>query len=216
VLQKYGDWVELTEPCALALYREDRRGAADYILRHLPWRRRLWSELSTLALELGDEEFHHRLYRRQVPVKSWRRDVLALAEKEKDPETLVRELERRHPEGGYLNLAGIFHQLVEQRGRDVMPYVLAFNREAVEEECAYLARVLALPGTGFDAFLEWVLALRAELGIPETLAELGVDAARADEIGEMAARDAAAAGNPRPVDAADLRGVFVAATEGGT
>ncbi len=96
----------------------------------------------------------------------------------------------------------------------VLPYVLAFNRKAIEERCAYLARVLALGGSGFDAFFEWVTALRAELGIPETLAALGVDDARADEIGEMASRDAAAAGNPRPVDAADLRSIFVLAITG--
>ena len=50
-----------------------------------------------------------------------------------------------------------------------MPYVLAFNRPAIEDKIARLAAYLGLAPT-FDAFLAWVLELRAEIGIPHTLA----------------------------------------------
>ena len=55
-----------------------------------------------------------------------------------------------------------------------MPYVLTFNRPAIEERIARLAAYLGLAPT-FDAFLGWVLDLRSEIGIPHTLAGLKVD-----------------------------------------
>ncbi|MBL8833441.1 MAG: alcohol dehydrogenase, partial [Rhodospirillales bacterium] len=55
---------------------------------------------------------------------------------------------------------------------------------------------------------------RKALAIPNTLKEIGVDAARAGEIGEMAARDPSAGGNPCPVDAAALESVFRKAVAG--
>ena len=58
-----------------------------------------------------------------------------------------------------------------------MPYVLAFNRPAIEDKIERLAAYLGLEPT-FDAFLAWVLELRAEIGIPHTLAGLKVDDAR--------------------------------------
>ena len=63
-----------------------------------------------------------------------------------------------------------------------MPYVLAFNRPAIEDKIVRLAAYLGLEPT-FDAFLAWVLELRAEIGIPHTLAGLKVDDAtiRPDE-----------------------------------
>lgn len=87
----------------------------------------------------------------------------------------------------------------------VMPYVLAYNRPAIEAKLARLAAWLGLPGTGFAAFLDRVLALRAELGIPHTLEALGVPADRLGELAEAAVRDPTAGGNPVPFDAAAAR-----------
>jgi alcohol dehydrogenase class IV len=96
----------------------------------------------------------------------------------------------------------------------LLPYVMRHNRAAIAPRMALLARVLDLPGQGFDAVLDWTLAFRKSLKIPHTLAEIGVDAARAAEIGEMAARDPSAGGNPCPVDAAALTAIFKAAVAG--
>src|SRR6202049_4385450 len=54
------------------------------------------------------------------------------------------------------------------------PYVLAFNRKSVEEKIRLLAACLGLRPS-FRAFLDWVLALRAEIRIPHALAGLEVD-----------------------------------------
>ena len=94
-----------------------------------------------------------------------------------------------------------------------MPYVLVFNRPAIEERIGRLAAWLGLRPS-FVAFLDWVLALRAELGVPHTLAGLGVDDTNADVIARMAPQDPTAGGNPVPLDAAGARRIFDAALVG--
>jgi alcohol dehydrogenase class IV len=93
----------------------------------------------------------------------------------------------------------------------ILPYVMVFNREAIEAKCAVIARTLALPRGGFDGLLAWVLDLRRELGIAHTLADIGVTADQSALIGSEAAIDPSAGGNPIPVDAAALEKIFRAA-----
>ncbi|MBK9083575.1 MAG: iron-containing alcohol dehydrogenase [Rhizobiales bacterium] len=91
-----------------------------------------------------------------------------------------------------------------------MPYVLVFNKSAVEEKLSRAAAYLGLAPT-FNAFLNWVLALRETVGAPHTLKDFGVDDARVDEIARMAPLDPTAGGNPVPLDAASARALFEAA-----
>ncbi len=95
-----------------------------------------------------------------------------------------------------------------------MPYVLAFNRPAIEEKMERLARYLALPNPGFDAVLRWILDLRAALDIPHTLRDLGVPADRLDDLAAMAAADPCAPENPVPVGEAELRQLYEDALDG--
>ncbi|MDH3453377.1 MAG: iron-containing alcohol dehydrogenase [Gammaproteobacteria bacterium] len=95
-----------------------------------------------------------------------------------------------------------------------MPYVLAFNRPAIEERLQRLARWLALPDPGFAAVLAWVLELREQLSIPHTLAALGVDDQHLTQLAEMAPRDPTAGGNPIPLDEHNSRELLQAALEG--
>ncbi len=96
----------------------------------------------------------------------------------------------------------------------VMPYVLQFNRPAIEEKMVRLARYLALPEASFDAVLNWVLALREEIGIPHTLADIGVPADRIAELAKMAAVDPTAPENPIPLDVPALETLFEKAVAG--
>ena len=96
----------------------------------------------------------------------------------------------------------------------VMPYVLIFNRPAIEERLTRLARYLALPNPGFQAIMDWILALRKEIGIPHTLAELGVKETDLDMLTPMAVADPSTGGNPRPAGAAEMREMFVKAIRG--
>jgi len=88
-----------------------------------------------------------------------------------------------------------------------MPYVLAFNRVAIEEKIVRLAAYLGLQAS-FKAFLDWVLGLRAELGVPHTLADLKVDDRQFDRMSEMAPSDPTAGSNPIPIDATACRRLY--------
>jgi alcohol dehydrogenase len=91
-----------------------------------------------------------------------------------------------------------------------MPYVLEFNRPAIETKIARLAAYLGIAG-GFDGFLNAVLDLRARIGVPHTLAGLKVDGARRELIAEMAIVDPTAGGNPVPLTKDGALKIFDAA-----
>ncbi len=95
-----------------------------------------------------------------------------------------------------------------------MPYVLAFNRPAIEDKMGRLAAFLGLENASFTGFQDWVLALREELKIPQKLDGLGVGDERIDEIAEAAAEDPTAPTNPVPAGAAEMRQMFEMALEG--
>ena len=80
-----------------------------------------------------------------------------------------------------------------------MPYVLAFNRPAIEERIARAAAYLGIKG-GFDGFAKAVLKLRRELKVPHTLPGLikglEMDRKRKALIADMAVVDPTAGGNP--------------------
>jgi alcohol dehydrogenase class IV len=96
----------------------------------------------------------------------------------------------------------------------VMPYVLEYNQQAIDERMTRLAAFLRLPNPGYHAVLDWILALRKEVGIPHTLKDIGVDDKQVDRVAEMAAADPSAGGNPIKVGAAELRVMFVNGLEG--
>jgi alcohol dehydrogenase class IV len=113
-----------------------------------------------------------------------------------------------HPIGA---LAGTHHGLTNAV---LMPYMLAFNRAAVEPRLARLAAYIGLSDASFDGFLAWILELRRQLGIPHPLSELGIEAGDLDRLARMAEADPSAAGNPLPFDAAAARSVLEAAMAG--
>ncbi len=94
-----------------------------------------------------------------------------------------------------------------------MPYVLVFNRPAIEAKIERLAGYLGIPG-GFDGFLAAVLDLRKKTGVPHDLKGLGVDGSRVDTIVEMSLVDPTAGGNPVPLTKEGSRKLFDAALKG--
>jgi alcohol dehydrogenase class IV len=113
-----------------------------------------------------------------------------------------------HPVGSWFNT---HHGLTNAV---ILPYVVTFNRAVIADKTDVIARVLDLPDRGFDGFLSWVMKLRSDLGIPHSLAEIGVNTGNAAVIGSEAAIDPSAGGNPTPVTAAQLEHIFRAAVEG--
>jgi alcohol dehydrogenase class IV len=86
----------------------------------------------------------------------------------------------------------------------VMPYVLAWNRSAIDAKLTRLAGFLGLRTQSFAGVLDWILELRREIGIPHTLAELGVQDHHADQFASQAQQDPSTGGNPVPLTQAQF------------
>ncbi|MFZ2957444.1 MAG: gliding motility protein [Candidatus Ozemobacteraceae bacterium] len=137
VAAKFDLWFVLDEVTATELYKIEPAVAGPFILKHLPlkwgWfggqKRELWKNLYRLAEARNDQELVLNLYRRQIPLEIWAKDVLALTHQISDPGALRDVLEERHPQGFGLDTGPTFLSLLEQRGRDVLSYVMRHLRE---------------------------------------------------------------------------------------
>jgi alcohol dehydrogenase class IV len=94
-----------------------------------------------------------------------------------------------------------------------MPYVLVFNRPAIETKIERVSAYLGLK-PGFTPFLDWVMQLRRDLSVPHTLKDFGVDDNKFQLLSEMAPNDPTAGGNPIPIDASACRKLYEAAYAG--
>ena len=81
----------------------------------------------------------------------------------------------------------------------VMPYVVHWNRMEIAEKMARLATFLDLPKRSLDGVVEWILELRKQIGIPHTLADLGLRDEHADAFSKQAYDDPSTSGNPVPM-----------------
>jgi alcohol dehydrogenase class IV len=106
-----------------------------------------------------------------------------------------------HPVGG---VTGLHHGTANAL---FQPYVMVHNRSAIEDRMVRIARTLELPGDGFDAVLDWTVALRDRLGLPATLEGILEPEAIA-RIVPMALADPSLATNPRPCGADDIERVL--------
>lgn len=93
----------------------------------------------------------------------------------------------------------------------LLPYVLDFNRTAIDAKMGRLAAYLSLGKGGFDGVRNWLIALRHEIGIPETLKGVGIDDSRTAEIARAALEDPTAPTNPVALNEASLAALFRAA-----
>ena len=93
-----------------------------------------------------------------------------------------------HPFGG---LYGAHHGALNGV---IMPYILTANRSVIEEKVEYLATVIGV--SGFEGFYDWVINLRAEIGIPNDLQGLGIKDPDYARVGAIAVEDPTAGGNP--------------------
>jgi len=95
-----------------------------------------------------------------------------------------------------------------------MPYVLAFNRPAIEDKLVRLGAFLGLGDSGYSAIFDWVLNTREYLGVPHTLADLGVAGADVATLARSAVGDPTAGTNPRKLDEAAAARIFDATMTG--
>ena len=89
-----------------------------------------------------------------------------------------------------------------------MPYVLTFNREAIEERIISICDYLNL-SKSFNSFLEWILDLRKELEIPHKLSDvIDISKLDIDELSEMALNDPSTASNPKTLTISDMKIIY--------
>lgn len=96
----------------------------------------------------------------------------------------------------------------------LMPYVLKANQSVIQHKINRLGSCMGLSSATFDGFMDWVVQLRSELGIPHTLSEINIDRDQARRIGLMALNDPSAAGNPIQFSAEQYQQIFSYAVEG--
>lgn len=96
----------------------------------------------------------------------------------------------------------------------LMPFVLQANKSRIEPQMEKLARYLGLSRPGFAGVLDWVLTLRAQVGIPHSLADIGIDERRIEQVGKMAEVDPSAGTNPIAFSAAQYSALFERALNG--
>ena len=81
----------------------------------------------------------------------------------------------------------------------------------------FTQRARELVGERFNALMGLLFdpeGLRESFEMPHTLAAMGVDDTRLDELSQMAAEDPTAGGNPIPAGPAEMKEMFMAAIEG--
>ena len=96
----------------------------------------------------------------------------------------------------------------------VMPYVLEWNRAEIEDKMARLAAWMGLTDRSFAGVRRWLLALREDIGIPHTLAGLGLRPEHASEFASQAFNDPSTSGNPRRMTERDFERLYGNCIEG--
>ncbi|MBI6684515.1 iron-containing alcohol dehydrogenase [Pseudomonas viridiflava] len=96
----------------------------------------------------------------------------------------------------------------------LLPYVLEANRSALLPQMDDLAVYLRLPKPGFSGVMDWVLSLREQIGIPHTLAAIGIHDHDAELVGQMAFADGCSHTNPIRHSAEAYAAIFTRAVRG--
>ncbi|HEX7374447.1 MAG TPA: iron-containing alcohol dehydrogenase [Steroidobacteraceae bacterium] len=96
----------------------------------------------------------------------------------------------------------------------VMPYVLEWNSEVLETKLARLAAWLGLGEHSFTGVQRWILELRREIGIPHTLAEIGVREEHARLFAPQALIDPSTGGNPLAMTEQDFESLYLQCIRG--
>ena len=77
----------------------------------------------------------------------------------------------------------------------VMPFVLNYNRSTIEEKFTRLANFLHIKN-GFEGIVDWIIELKKEMEIPETLKDMGVNEGDEIKLAPLAQEDPSTGANP--------------------
>ena len=96
-----------------------------------------------------------------------------------------------------------------------MPYVLTFNRSAIEIKIAKLSEYLELKNPSFNSFIDWVLDLRDKIKIPHKLSECAkITDKDIEKLSPMALNDPCTPENPKKTTLNDMKLMYRHSIEG--
>ncbi len=77
----------------------------------------------------------------------------------------------------------------------VMPFVLNYNRSVIEDKFTRLANFLDIKN-GFEGIVDWIIELKKEMEIPETLKDMGINEGDEIILAPLAQEDPSTGANP--------------------
>ncbi len=87
-----------------------------------------------------------------------------------------------------------------------MPYVLTFNKDAIENKILKICKYLELSDPSFDGFINWVLDLRKKLNLPHKLSEvIKEEDFDIEKLSKMALEDPSTLTNPKKMSVDDMK-----------
>ena len=95
----------------------------------------------------------------------------------------------------------------------LLPPVLRFNRDAIEDKCPAMFAALGMAGSGAADLEAGVCTILDRLGIPTSLGMIGVQGDRSREIARKAHADPATGTNPRSSTVDEIEAIFLEALE---
>jgi len=96
-----------------------------------------------------------------------------------------------------------------------MPYVLTFNRSAIENKIAKLSEYIELKNPSFNSFIDWVLDLRDKIKIPHKLSECAkITDKDIEKLSSMALNDPCTPENPKKTTLNDMKSMYQHSIEG--
>jgi len=96
-----------------------------------------------------------------------------------------------------------------------MPYVLTFNRSAIENKIAKLSEYIELKNPSFNSFIDWILDLRNKIKIPHKLSECAkITDKDIEKLSPMALNDPCTPENPKKTTLDDMKLLYRHSIEG--
>lgn len=95
----------------------------------------------------------------------------------------------------------------------LLPAVLGFNRPMIEHKVADVANAMGLADTSFEAFLDDIVRLLEDLGIPDNLKATGATEECIEHVADKAPLDSCYATNPRQASREDIAGLVTECLE---
>jgi len=87
-----------------------------------------------------------------------------------------------------------------------MPYVLTFNKDAIENKIIKICEYINLDNKSFDSFIQWIIDLRKKLNIPHKLSEvISEKDLEIDKLSKLALEDPSTGGNPKKLTLNDMK-----------